>query len=241
MASSPEALDANSTLLDKSISHTETSVQPDSAKQRPLHPSAPSETPSNSPEISSSGSSTLSPDSPHISLPSLPHQRTPTDSCLCRAGVVLLVPRIRDALAEQKADRVFKVTEDMIKGCQKIMQCPVSEVKCTDLICILSVLRHTDGCFELVARADLEDGSGMALGNHETSAFGRTGLRDIRVADLVRQACALLDSINASREKMSVNFEAYCRPNLARINLDYIRSVVEDFRNVLNSVTNVEG
>ena len=148
-----------------------------------------------------------------------------------------MVPRVKDALAEQQPDLVFRVTEDVIKGCQKIMECAVSAVKCTDLICIMSVLQHTDACFEFVAKAELANGIRVTLGDFEASASNQAKLGDILVSDLVVQAHALLDAIETTRERMSVRFEAHCRPSLAHINLDYLKAVTGNFRDVLNSTT----
>lgn len=150
---------------------------------------------------------------------------------------MLVVPKVKTALDEQQTDQVFKVTGDVIKSCQNIMECAVCEVKCTDLICILSVLQHTDACFEFVAKAKLASGIKVSIGNYEASGIDEARLRHMLVTDLVRQTHVLLDSISGARQRMSVKFSARCRPGLARVNLDYLKAVVEDFRNVLASVT----
>lgn len=143
---------------------------------------------------------------------------------------------IKDALEKQQTDLVFKVTGDVIKSCQNIMECAVCEVKCTDLICIMSVLQHTDACFDYVAKANLGSGIKVTVGNYEASAFDKSRFRQLIVTDLVMQTHVLLDSISTTRQKMSVKFSASCRPSLARVNLDYLKAVVEDFESVLGSV-----
>lgn len=102
---------------------------------------------------------------------------------MCRAGAVLLIPAARSALGQRRTDLVLKVTRDVIRSCQSIAECTVCEVKCTDLICVMSVLQHTDACFDFLAKNKSSSPIKVSVGEYEVSGLDEAKLRHMLVSE----------------------------------------------------------
>lgn len=146
-----------------------------------------------------------------------------------------LIPRTSTAMLSRRPDEVFKVTGDIIRSCQGVVDCTGCEASCTDLICIVAILQQTEDCFAYVAGADLSTSIRVCVGSYQVSGVGDAGLRHVIVMDLVNQAGALLDCINSMADKMLRQLKVGCR--LGRINIEYLKTVAMDYKvNVLEPV-----
>ncbi|KUI58623.1 hypothetical protein VP1G_05884 [Cytospora mali] len=166
--------------------------------------------------------------------PATHHPLSP-NRCTCRADLMPLIPRISTAMQSKRPDEVFKVTGDIIRSCQNVVDCTSCEANCTDLICIVAILQQTEDCFAYLAEADLSSSIKVCVGTYQVSGVDDSRLRNVLVMDLVNQAGALIDCVNSMADEMLRQLKAGCR--LGRINIEYLKTVAMDYRvNVLESV-----
>lgn len=159
-------------------------------------------------------------------------------SCQCRAGLAQLIPSARAALRERRLDGVFRVTSDVMQQCEGIVSCGACNVNCTELICIMAVFQEVDGCFEYVAMGDIDGSIKVSMGSYQVEI----GMNDqdaqewrrMLVAQLVRRADRLLDSISATGQDMLRRLDPGCR--LGRVNVDYLETVIANSRENLDHI-----
>jgi hypothetical protein len=155
--------------------------------------------------------------------------------CPCRANLMLAIPKVKRAVRERRTDEVFKVTRDVMRTFQELIDCARCRISCTDLICIMALFQHTEPAFEHIAKVDLAGGIRVSIGAYQVQVADGANLRRMLVMDLVRQASSLLDSLSSMRLKISAAPpEQPCR--LGKINLNYLSVVIDGFRSVLRSV-----
>ncbi|KAK7987154.1 hypothetical protein PG988_002142 [Apiospora saccharicola] len=160
-----------------------------------------------------------------------------------RANLMLCVPKITSALQEKRLDEIFKVTGEVTKHCQDIVDCSTYEVRCSDLLLIMSVLQETRPCFDRIAKSDLStDGSPspspsvvkLSFGGYEV-ASSSTSFRALLVMDLVRRAGALVTAVGTKGQSMIDKLPEPCA--LARANIAYLEATISHFRSMLSCVT----
>ncbi|KAK8121885.1 hypothetical protein PG984_010555 [Apiospora sp. TS-2023a] len=180
-----------------------------------------------------------------VSPPSLgPQQTTLRDyqQQVPRASLLLCVPKITSALQEKRLDEIFKVTGEVTKHCQDIVDCSMYEVRCSDLLLIMSVLQETRPCFDRIAKSNLStDGSSpspsvvkLSFGGYEV-ASSSASFRALLVMDLVRRAGALVTAVSTKGQSMIDELPEPCA--LAKANIAYLEATISHFRSMLNCVT----
>lgn len=156
-----------------------------------------------------------------------------SSKCPCRNGLTVLLPQVSDALREEKLDRVFKVTRDVMQAGQDIVDCTSCEIGCTDLICMMTIFRQTDSCFNFIAKADVDSSIIMDYGGFDLPVQSPQ-LRAMLVLNLVHHTFTILDAIGTKGHTM---LEALNPPNdLATTNIAYLDTVIKDFRGLLTNV-----
>lgn len=159
-----------------------------------------------------------------------------SQSCQCRAGLAQLIPNAREALQEGRLDGVFRVTSDVVQQCESIVECEACRVNCTDLICIMAIFQEADGCFEYVARGDIDGDIKVSIGSYQVEV--RAGGEDARewrrllVTQLMRRAHGLLDTISARGQDMLKKLDPGCK--LGRVNIEYLEAVIRNSKENLN-------
>ncbi|KAK4682466.1 hypothetical protein QC764_0019440 [Podospora pseudoanserina] len=162
-----------------------------------------------------------------------PSQLFTSPNCACREGLAALVPRLKSAIREKQLDEVIKVTGDVMRGCQEIVDCAACQLTCTDLICMMSVFQQTDSCFDHISRAELDGSIKLNFGGQEI-LINDPNLRAMLVMDLVQHATMVLDAISTKGQTM---LRALGTPSLlARANIGYLETVIGDFRKLLRTV-----
>lgn len=161
-----------------------------------------------------------------------------SQSCQCRGGLAQLIPNARDALRERRLDGVFRVASDVLRRCEGIVGCGACSVNCTDLICIMAVFQEVDGCFEYVAKGDIDGAISVSIGSYEveveTGDQNAQEWRRMLVTQLVRRAHRLLDLISARGQDMLRHLRPGCR--LGRVNIDYLEAVIGNSRENLHTI-----
>ncbi|KAI2463312.1 hypothetical protein F4781DRAFT_126968 [Annulohypoxylon bovei var. microspora] len=157
------------------------------------------------------------------------------EPCFCRAGPVLLGPKIRRAMQSKRFDELLKVTGDAIKSCQRMIDCGNCQLSSPDLICAITVFQETSACFKQITKPDSSSVVKLIVGGYEVAVTDRNKLRSVLVMDLVKQANCLLDSLSNLGENMFLTRPAPDR--LAQVHLDYLRALIQDFRDTLRLVT----
>jgi hypothetical protein len=171
------------------------------------------------------------------------HNYKPTlyaPSCQCQANLMLRVPDVKNVMDEKpepRLDKVFKVTGDMIQSCQDIINCASCEISHADLVCIMAVFQHTDKCFDYIAKCDLANAFiKVSVGEYQVSLMNDLKLRRMLVMDLVQKARELLSSLSALGQKLLLSQPSAGRLN--KINLEYLREVVQNSETYLRKITN---
>lgn len=159
-------------------------------------------------------------------------------SCQCRASLLHLGSKVNDGVQERRPDIVFKVTGDVIRSCQNIIDCSSCEVGCSDLLCMAAVLQQTDSCLEYVAKADLAGAVKISVGDYQVPGVDNSRVRQWLVMDIVNQATTLWNSIGSKSQKMFQGTPVSCRAGQITLNFNYLKAVIESSRDVLQSVTN---
>ncbi|KAF7554603.1 hypothetical protein G7Z17_g2760 [Cylindrodendrum hubeiense] len=177
----------------------------------------------NASAVNPSSTSNLSPPT-HLFSPS---------KCQCLESLAVLAPRVSNAMQEEQLDGVYKVTEEVIKGCQDILDCTGCQISCTDLICMVAVFQKTDTCFEYIGKADLDSAIKLSLGGHELP-INDPKLRAMLVMNLIQQATMVLDAISIRGQTM---LRTLCIPSpQAQANIAYLETVITEIKDVLQKV-----
>lgn len=157
-------------------------------------------------------------------------------SCQCRAGLAQLIPDARAALQDRQLEGLFRVTSDVIRRCEDIVGCNACSVNCTELICIMAVFQEVDGCFEYLAKGDIDGSVNVSMGSYEVEiGVGDKDAQEWRgmlVRQLVRRADQLLDSISVIGQDMLRRLDPECR--LGRVNIEYLEAVIGNSRENLH-------
>ena len=156
-----------------------------------------------------------------------------SSTCRCREDLALLAPCVNDAMQGNQLDEIYKVTSQVMQGCQDIVDCTGCPVGCTDLICMVAVFKQTDCCFEYMAKTDL-DGTIMTNFGGLDIPINDPKLRAMLVMNLIHRATEVLDAISTKGQKM---MNALCRPSLmARNNIQCLETTIKDFKSILQRV-----
>lgn len=159
-----------------------------------------------------------------------------SQSCQCRAGLAQLIPNARAALQDRQLGGLFRVTSDVIRRCGDIVDCGACSVNCTELVCIMAIFQEVDGCFEYVAKGDVDGSIKVSMGLYEVEIeVGDQDAQEWRsmlVRQLVRRGDRLLDSISATCQGMLRRLDPGCR--LGRVNIEYLEAVIGNSRENLH-------
>ncbi|KAK0724662.1 hypothetical protein B0H67DRAFT_568467 [Lasiosphaeris hirsuta] len=217
--------------MDPGLSHDPPSSDLGAHMFEPRHSlfeaSNPTYTPITPAAYSSASATSVSP------APLSPSQLFTSPDCNCREGLAMLVPRLKGAVQDRHLDEVVKVTSEVLKSCQGIIDCTSCQITCTDLICMMAVFQQTDSCFDYISRAELDGSMKLNFGGHEIP-IDDPNLRAMLVMDLVQQATMVLDAISTKGQTM---LRMLGSPSLlARANIGYLETVIGDFRKLLRAV-----
>ncbi|KAI1441716.1 hypothetical protein F5Y02DRAFT_289927 [Annulohypoxylon stygium] len=158
-----------------------------------------------------------------------------TEPCQCRTGPVLIVPKIKRALQTKRFDELLKVTGDAIKSCQTMIDCTHYPLSSPDVICAITIFQETSVCFKQITKPDSSSVVKLIVGGYEVSITDRDKLRSVLIMDLVKQANCLLDSLSSLGENLFLNGPS--PEPLAQVHFDYLRALIQDFRDTLQFVT----
>ncbi|KAI0881678.1 uncharacterized protein GGS22DRAFT_171588 [Annulohypoxylon maeteangense] len=158
-----------------------------------------------------------------------------SEQCLCRTGPVLIGPKIRRALQTKRFDELLKVTGDAITSCQTMIDCRHCQLSSPDLICAITIFQETSVCFKQITKPDSSSVVKLIVGGYEISVTDRDKLRSVLVMDLVKQANSLLDSMSNMGENLFLNQPT--PDQLAQVHFEYLRALIQDFRDTLRFVT----
>ena len=119
-----------------------------------------------------------------------------------------------------------------------ILDCTSCEMRCVDLICMMSIFRQTDRCFDFIAQADSGSSITMNYGGFDLPVCDPQ-LRAMLVVNLVHYTLTVVDEIGNMGHKM---LEELNPPNeLARTNIAYLDSVIGDFKASIARVIKSKG
>ncbi|KAL2204885.1 hypothetical protein CC79DRAFT_1399097 [Sarocladium strictum] len=150
-----------------------------------------------------------------------------TPKCPCRDKLSALLPQVNEALQQNRLDKVFEITHDVMRAGKGIIDCTSCEMRCVDLICMMTIFRQTDRCFEFIAKADVDDSIIMSYGGFDLPVCDPQ-LRAMLVANLVHYSLTVVDEVGTTGHKM---LEELNPPNeLAKTNIAYLDSVIRDFK-----------
>ncbi|KAF1817238.1 hypothetical protein P152DRAFT_12438 [Eremomyces bilateralis CBS 781.70] len=155
-----------------------------------------------------------------------------SSKCRCREDLAVLLPEVSDAMQgkQPQLDKIYKMTQKVIQGCQDIVDCTGCQIGCTDLICMVAIFQRTDACFEYIANADQDSSIPMSFGGLDVP-INDPKLRAMLVMNLIQQATMVLDAVSIKGQDM---LRALGAPSaLAQTNIDYLETVIRDFREVL--------
>ncbi|KAI1289072.1 hypothetical protein F5Y03DRAFT_64188 [Xylaria venustula] len=109
---------------------------------------------------------------------------------------MLFSPRATKARKGRRLDTIFNVTKEMIKSCQDLIECKSCGVSCADLLLMMTILQETSGCFEDIAKSDLDSAAvKVSFGDYKITSENAQ-FRAILVTDLVQRANIVLTSIS---------------------------------------------
>ncbi|KAK7697261.1 hypothetical protein SLS64_013695 [Diaporthe eres] len=134
----------------------------------------------------------------------------------------------------KRLDEVFKVTGELIKRCQAVMDCKTSHASCTDLLLVVTALQEIHPCFDYIAKSGLDSAVKVSFGGYEVS-LNDANLRAMLVMDLVQRTSTLLTFISSKGQSMINQLsEPSC---LARANIAYLEAMISHFKTILRCVT----
>lgn len=137
-------------------------------------------------------------------------------------------------MQHKRLDEVFKVTGELIKSCQDVVDCKTNQVSCTDLLLVVTALQEIHPCFDYIAKSDLDSAVNVSFGGYEVS-LSDANLRAVIVMDLVQRTNTLLTSISSKGQSMINELsEPSC---LAGANIAYLEAMISHFKTILRCVT----
>lgn len=161
-------------------------------------------------------------------------------TCPCRVNLMIWVSRIARVMQDKRPDEVLKVTGEVARHCQDIVDCKDDEARCSDLLLIMSVLQETRPCFDFIAKSGFLEGQDgetavkLSFGGYEI-ALHNASVRAMLVSDLVQRAAAVVTSIGNKGQCMINELAEPC--NLARANVAYLEANISNFQSMLACVT----
>lgn len=147
---------------------------------------------------------------------------------------MLVRPKVTIALRDNRLDGIFKVTGDLLQGCQNVVNCTNCTITCTDLLLMMTVLQETHSCFDHIAKCELDGPVRLSFGDYQVLST-HTDFRVTLVRDLVKRANDLLTAINTKGQRMMEELKEPCR--LAKANMAYLNETIDHSRTVLRCVT----
>ncbi|KAI0972113.1 hypothetical protein F4678DRAFT_68862 [Xylaria arbuscula] len=164
-------------------------------------------------------------------------QSVQSTECRCRVDIMLFPPRATKARKGRRLDTIFNVTAEMIKSCQDLIECESCDVGCADLLLMMTILQETSGCFEDIAKFDLDSATvKVSFGDYEVTSEN-VQFRAILVTDLVQRANVVLASISYKLRRKVEEMDCDATSDLARANIAYLETTIHHFRSVLRCVT----
>lgn len=143
---------------------------------------------------------------------------------------MLCLPKITVSMKHKRLDEVFRVTGELIKCCQDVLECKTTQVSCTDLLLIMTALQDTHPCFDCIAKCNLDKAVKVSFGDYEVSLTD-ANLRAMLVMDLVQRANTVLTSISSKGQSMINELaEPSC---LARANIAYLEATISHMKTIL--------
>lgn len=143
---------------------------------------------------------------------------------------MLCLPKITSAMKHKRLDEVFRVTAELIKCCQEVLECKTTQVSCTDLLLLMTALQDIHPCFDCIAKSDLDSAVKVSFGGYEVS-LNDANLRAMLVMDLVQRANTVLTSISSKGQSMINELpEPSC---LARANIAYLEATISHLKTIL--------
>lgn len=190
-------------------------------------------TPTNVPSTANSTTSGILAPSP-TSHRSCSSTQISSATCRCRKDLAALLPEVRDAIQEKQLDKVYKITQSVMRGCRDTVDCTSCQLGCTDLICLAAIIQQTDACFEYISKADPDNAIQMSFGGFGVP-INDPKLRAMVVLNLIQDTFEVLDAISIKGQDM---LRALGSPStLAQTNILYLETVIRDFREVLRKTT----
>lgn len=148
---------------------------------------------------------------------------------------MLCLPTVTSAMQDKRLDEVFKVTGELIKCCQDVMDCQTNQVSCTDLLLVVTALQEAHPCFDHIVKSDdLDSAVKVSFGGYEVS-LNDMNLRAMLVMDLVQKTDTLLTSVSSTGQGMVDRLSEPSR--LARANIAYLEEMIGLFKTILRCVT----
>lgn len=133
-------------------------------------------------------------------------------------------------MKHKRLDEVFRVTGDLIKCCQDVLECKTTQVSCTDLLLIMTALQDIHPCFDCIAKSDLDKAVKVSFGGYEVS-LNDANLRAMLVMDLVQRANTVLTFVSSKGQSMINELdEPTC---LARANIAYLEATISHLKTIL--------
>lgn len=160
-------------------------------------------------------------------------------ACPCRANLMIWVSKITRVMQGKRPDEVLKVTSEVAKFCQEILDCKTDEARCSDLLLIMSVLQEIRTCFDFIAKSgflegqDGDTGVKLCFGGYEI-VLRDAGVRAMLAMDLVQRAAAVVTSIGDKGQCMINELAEPC--NLAEANVAYLEANISQFKSMLACV-----
>lgn len=161
-------------------------------------------------------------------------------ACSCRANLMIWVSKIARVMQDKRPDEVLKVTGEVAKHCQDIVDCKNDVARCSDLLLIMSVLQETRPCFDFIAKSGFLEGQdgdtavNLCFGDYEI-VLHNAGVRAMIAMDLVQRAAAVVNSISNKGQCMINELAEPC--NLAKANAAYLEANISHFQSMLACVT----
>lgn len=143
---------------------------------------------------------------------------------------MLCLPKVTKAMQAKHMDEVYKVTGELTKCCQEVMDCKASQASCTDLLLVVTALQEIHPCFDFIAKSDLDNAVKVSFGGYEVS-LNDASLRAMLVMDLVQRTNTVLTSVSSRGQSMINELgELSC---LARANIAYLEATISHVKTVL--------
>lgn len=162
------------------------------------------------------------------------NDRVASSSCLCRPNLMLCLPKVVGAVQDKRLDEVFKVTGELIRRCQDVMDCKTNQASCPDLLLVVTALQEIHPCFDYIAKSEMDSAVKVSFGGYEVT-LNDTNLRATLVMDLVQRTDTLLTSISSNGQSMINQLsEPSC---LASANIAYLEAMISHFKTILRCVT----